>query len=67
MSETIDAYLVVNALGRSSVKLTITVTKGDDKSEVRFYSHITLVCMDIAAKKAMSLPDDIRLGMERFL
>ncbi len=64
MGETLNAWLGVRRLGRSSIHLDI-VFKGPDESD-RVRAKVVLVLSDLGTSSARVIPDDLRAKMMRF-
>ncbi|MCS6944478.1 MAG: thioesterase family protein [Sutterellaceae bacterium] len=64
MGETVDFWLTVTHLGRSSIRFTMGVDKDGD-SRVRM--HRVVVCVDQRTGKAVPVPNDLREKIQAFM
>jgi len=64
MGETVDFWLTVSHLGRSSIRFTMGVDK-DGEQRVRM--NRVIVCVDQRTGKAVDIPDDIREKVQTFM
>jgi 4-hydroxybenzoyl-CoA thioesterase len=64
MGETVDFWLTVSHLGRSSVRFTMGVDK-DGEQRVRM--NRVIVCVDQRTGKAVPVPQDIREKIQAFM
>jgi 4-hydroxybenzoyl-CoA thioesterase len=64
MGETVDFWLTVSHLGRSSIRFTMGVDK-DGEQRVRM--NRVIVCVDQRTGKAVPVPDDIREKVQAFI
>lgn len=64
MGETVDFWLTVTHLGRSSIRFTMGVDKDGD-SRVRM--HRVVVCVDQRSGKAVPVPNDLREKIQAFM
>lgn len=64
MGETVDFWLTVSHLGRSSVRFTMGVDK-DGEQRVRM--NRVIVCVDQRSSKAVPVPQDIREKIQAFM
>ena len=64
MGETVDFWLTVSHLGRSSIRFTMGVDK-DGEQRVRM--NRVIVCVDQRSGKAVPIPDDMREKIQAFM
>lgn len=64
MGETVDFWLTVSHLGRSSIRFTMGVDK-DGESRVRM--NRVIVCVDQRTGKAVPVPSDLRDKIQAFM
>jgi 4-hydroxybenzoyl-CoA thioesterase len=64
MGETVDFWLTVSHLGRSSIRFTMGVDK-DGEHRVRM--NRVIVCVDQRSGKAVPIPDDMREKIQAFM
>jgi 4-hydroxybenzoyl-CoA thioesterase len=64
MGETVDFWLTVSHLGRSSIRFTMGVDK-DGESRVRM--NRVIVCVDQRTGKAVPVPGDLREKVQAFM
>jgi 4-hydroxybenzoyl-CoA thioesterase len=64
MGETVDFWLTVSHLGRSSIRFTMGVDK-DGEQRVRM--NRVIVCVDQRTGKAVPVPQDIREKIQAFM
>ena len=64
MGETVDFWLTVSHLGRSSIRFTMGVDK-DGEQRVRM--NRVIVCVDQRTGKAVPIPDDMREKIQAFM
>lgn len=64
MGETVDFWLTVSHLGRSSVRFTMGV---DKEGEQRVRMNRVIVCVDQRSGKAVPVPQDIREKIQAFM
>lgn len=64
MGETVDFWLTVSHLGRSSLRFTMGVDK-DGEQRVRM--NRVIVCVDQRSGKAVPVPEDIREKVQAFM
>ncbi|HTT10085.1 MAG TPA: thioesterase family protein [Burkholderiaceae bacterium] len=64
MGETVDFWLTVSHLGRSSVRFTMGV---DKEGEQRVRMNRVIVCVDQRTGKAVPIPDDLREKIQAFI
>jgi 4-hydroxybenzoyl-CoA thioesterase len=64
MGETVDFWLTVSHLGRSSIRLTMGVDK-DGEQRVRM--NRVIVCVDQRTGKAVPVPGDLRDKIQAFM
>jgi YbgC/YbaW family acyl-CoA thioester hydrolase len=63
MGETMEVAVVLSKLGRASFTLTLHAMK-DGREAVR--GRLVVVCTDLDAHKAIPIPDDLRVALERY-
>jgi len=64
MGETVDFWLTVSHLGRSSIRFTMGVDKEGDQ---RVRMHRVVVCVDQRTGRAVPMPADIRDKIQEFM
>jgi len=64
MGETVDFWLTVSHLGRSSIRFTMGVDKDGDQ---RVRMNRVIVCVDQRSGKAVPVPQDIREKVQAFM
>jgi 4-hydroxybenzoyl-CoA thioesterase len=64
MGETVDFWLTVSHLGRSSIRFTMGVDK-DGEQRVRM--NRVIVCVDQRSGKAVPIPEDMREKIQAFM
>ncbi|HUL67991.1 MAG TPA: thioesterase family protein [Burkholderiaceae bacterium] len=64
MGETVDFWLTVSHLGRSSIRFTMGV---DKEGEQRVRMNRVIVCVDQRSGKAVPLPEDMREKIQAFM
>ena len=64
MGETVDFWLTVSHLGRSSIRFTMGVDK-DGEHRVRM--NRVIVCVDQRSGKAVPIPEDMREKVQAFM
>lgn len=64
MGETVDFWLTVSHLGRSSIRFTMGVDKA---SEQRVRMNRVVVCVDQRSGKAVPVPGDLREKIQAFM
>jgi 4-hydroxybenzoyl-CoA thioesterase len=64
MGETVDFWLTVSHLGRSSIRFTMGVDKDGDQ---RVRMNRVIVCVDQRSGKAVPVPQDIREKIQAFM
>ncbi len=64
MGETVDFWLTVTHMGRSSVRFTMGVDKDGDN---RVKMHRIAVCTDQRTGQATAIPDDLRAKINEFM
>jgi 4-hydroxybenzoyl-CoA thioesterase len=64
MGETVDFWLTVSHLGRSSIRFTMGVDK-DGEQRVRM--NRVIVCVDQRSGKAVPIPQDLREKVQEFM
>jgi 4-hydroxybenzoyl-CoA thioesterase len=64
MGETVDFWLTVSHLGRSSIRFTMGVDK-DGEHRVRM--NRVIVCVDQRTGKAVPIPEDMREKIQAFM
>jgi acyl-CoA thioesterase FadM len=64
MGETVNFWLTLTHLGRSSMRFTMGARK-DGEDRVRM--HRIAVCVDQETRKAVPLPDDVREKVLAFM
>jgi 4-hydroxybenzoyl-CoA thioesterase len=64
MGETVDFWLTVSHLGRSSIRFTMGVDKAGDQ---RVRMNRVIVCVDQRTGKAVDVPSDLREKIQAFM
>jgi 4-hydroxybenzoyl-CoA thioesterase len=64
MGETVDFWLTVSHLGRSSIRFTMGV---DKEGEQRVRMNRVIVCVDQRSGRAVPIPDDLREKIQAFV
>jgi 4-hydroxybenzoyl-CoA thioesterase len=64
MGETVDFWLTVSHLGRSSIRFTMGVDKDGDQ---RVRMNRVIVCVDQRSGKAVPIPEDMREKIQAFM
>jgi 4-hydroxybenzoyl-CoA thioesterase len=64
MGETVDFWLTVSHLGRSSIRFTMGVDKEGDQ---RVRMNRVIVCVDQRSGRAVPIPDDLREKIQAFV
>jgi len=64
MGETVDFWLTVSHLGRSSIRFTMGV---DKEGEQRVRMNRVIVCVDQRSGRAVPIPEDLREKIQAFV
>ncbi|MFZ6680750.1 acyl-CoA thioesterase [Undibacterium sp. Tian12W] len=64
LGESLLAELIVTKLGKSSVELEICFS--GPQQDVRLKARLVLVMMDLKLRKALAIPDELRIAMLKY-